>query len=74
LINYLYLLISFLAIISPKYIESNINSESEEKISKSLIEEYKDNKEIDQNEEEERQNGNYKSWINKCCLYLWCCF
>ena len=47
--------------------------ESEEEISKSLIEDYMEDEEPDQNEEIERDEGNDKSCLTKCCYYLWCC-
>ena len=47
--------------------------ESEEEMSKSLIEDYMEDEEPDQNEEIERDEGNDKSCLTKCCYYLWCC-
>ena len=44
--------------------------ENEEKMSKSLIEYYMEEDDIEQNEEE-RDDGNDKSCISKCCFYLW---
>ena len=49
-------------------------SESEEDLSKSLIEDYMDDEdEFNKNEEEDKDDSNDKSCIAKCCFYLWCC-
>ena len=48
--------------------------ESEEELSKSLIEDYTDDEEeFDKNEEEDKDDFNDKSCLTKCCFYLWCC-
>ena len=48
--------------------------ESEEELSKSLIEDYMDDEEeFDKNEEENKDDFNDKSCLTKCCFYLWCC-
>ena len=48
--------------------------ESEEELSKSLIEEYMDDEEeFDKNEVEDKDDFNDKSCLTKCCFYLWCC-
>ena len=48
--------------------------ESEEELSKSLIEDYMDDEEeFDKNEVEEKDDFNDKSCLTKCCFYLWCC-
>ena len=49
-------------------------SESEEDLSKSLIEDCMDEEdEFNKNEEEDKDDSNDKSCIAKCCFYLWCC-
>ena len=49
-------------------------NESEEELSKSLIEEYMDDEEeFNNNEEIDQNEENDKSCFTKCCLYLFCC-
>ena len=48
---------------------------SEENIdkSKSLLDDYEPDEELDNNEIEDKDEFNDKSCVSKCCFYLWCC-
>ena len=41
--------------------------------SKSLLDDYEDDEELDNNEIEDKDEFNDKSCVSKCCFYLWCC-